>query len=221
MSILITGANRGIGLALAETYAAQGHKVIATTRQIDTPNDRNIRWVTLDVTKQASFDRLNQTLDGCAVDLLICNAGVYLDKADTLIDGFAPELWEKTFKANVLGPFLTVQNLLPNLQATKNPKIAFIASNMGSNTNAHGGSYIYRASKAAVTNLASNLALDLAPIGISVGAYHPGWVITDMGGASADISTEEAVSGLIKRFSELGPDTTGCFRSFDGNTLPF
>ncbi len=87
---------------------------------------------------------------------------------------------------------------------------------MASHTRAPGGSYIYRASKAAALNLGRNLAADLAPEGIAVGIYHPGWVQTDMGGPAADITTDEAVAGLADRFAQLSMATTGCFETWDG-----
>lgn len=222
MTVLITGANRGIGCEIARLYVKAGKKVIGTTRG-DIPDDlaKTAEWVTLDVTQPDSFAALNTHLDGRAIDLLICNAGVYFDKGQALGDGYGPDLWAKTFAANVTGPFLTVQNLLPNLQAAKAAKVAIIASRMGSNASAKGGAYIYRSSKAAAINLASNLARDLAHLGISVGAYHPGWVQTEMGGKSADIDVATSASGLVDRFAALNMETTGCFESYDGTKLPY
>ncbi len=158
-------------------------------------------------------------LDGRPVDLLICNAGVYLDKGQT-IDGYPAEMWDQTFAANVTGVFLTIQALLPNLRAARG-KIAIISSQMASHTRAPGGSYIYRASKAAVLNLGRNLAVDLKDDGIAVGIYHPGWVQTDMGGQAADITVSQAVAGLTERFDALSLDSTGCFETWDGQAHPY
>lgn len=119
------------------------------------------------------------------------------------------------------GVFLTIQALLPNLQMTAAPKIAIISSQMASDERAPGGSYIYRSSKAAVLNLGRNLAVDLKGLGIAVGIYHPGWVQTDMGGSAADITQDQAASGLIARFDDLSLDTTGCFKTWDGHDHPF
>ena len=88
---------------------------------------------------------------------------------------------------------------------------------MASDTTAPGGSYIYRATKAALLNLGRNLATDLKPEGISVGIYHPGWVQTDMGGAGAEITVDEAADGLVARFAALSPATTGVFETWDGH----
>ncbi|WP_298843003.1 SDR family NAD(P)-dependent oxidoreductase [uncultured Roseobacter sp.] len=212
MTVVITGTSRGIGAGLAEAFAARGETVIGTTRDGQWP---------LDVTDPASQAAFAASLEQQPVDLLVCNAGVYLDKGHTLQDGYGPELWAQSFAANVTGVFLTVRGLLSNLRAAQAPKIAIISSQMASSERAPGGSYIYRASKAAVLNLGRNLAQDLKPESIAVGIYHPGWVRTDMGGAGGDISVDEAVSGLVDRFDGLSIGTTGCFETWDGRPHPF
>jgi len=210
--LVITGANRGIGRALAECYRGRGDTVTGTARD----DSADIR---LDVTDPAQQAQMARKLDSRPVDLLICNAGVYLDKGQT-IDGYPAEMWDQTFAANVTGVFLTIQALLPNLRAARG-KIAIISSQMASHTRAPGGSYIYRASKAAVLNLGRNLAVDLKDDGIAVGIYHPGWVQTDMGGQAADITVSQAVAGLIERFDALSLDSTGCFETWDGEAHPY
>ena len=210
MHILITGANRGIGRALADHYRNAGHDVTATAR---TPSGDE---VALDVTDPASCAALAAGLGDRAVDLLICNAGVYLDKGQSLDGGYPAQMW-----ANVTGVFLSVQALLPHLRAGTSAKIAIISSQMASHTRAPGGSYIYRASKAAALNLGRNLAGNLAGDGIAVGIYHPGWVRTEMGGNSAEISVEEAATGLVARFAALDMASTGCFQTWDGRDHPY
>ncbi len=207
MHIVITGANRGIGSALAERYRAQGHAVTGTARD-------GSAEVQLDVADPAQQAAMADQLKGRPVDLLICNAGVYLDKGHS-IDDYPAEMWAQSFAANVTGVFLTVQSLVPNLRAAGG-RIAIMSSQMASHTRAPGGSYIYRASKAAALNLGRNLATDLKPDGISVGIYHPGWVKTDMGGSAADIHVDQAVAGLMERFDALSLDSTGCFETYDG-----
>jgi len=214
MTVLITGANRGIGKALSEAYAGRGETVISTARSAE-------GCAPLDVADPASVSALAEGLDGQAIDLLICNAGVYPDKGQSLDTGYPPEMWAEVFAVNVTGVFLTVQALLPNLSKSAAPKIAIISSQMGSDTRAPGGSYIYRASKAAALNLGRNLATDLRPRGIAVGIYHPGWVRTDMGTEAADIGLDDSVSGLIARFDALSLETTGCFETWDGRPHPF
>ena len=212
--VVITGANRGIGLALAEGFRGRGDMVTATSR------DGSV-GPALDVRDPGAQAALAQKLDGCAVDLLICNAGVYADKGQNLSDGYPAEMWAESFAVNVTGVFLTVQALLPELQRARAAKIAIIASQMGSDTRAPGGSYIYRASKAAALNLGRNLAADLKGLGIAVGIYHPGWVRTDMGGGAAEIGVNEAAKGLMARFEALSLRSTGCFETWDGRAHPF
>ena len=214
MHVVITGSNRGIGRALSEGYAANGHTVTGTSRSGET-------GVKLDVTNPADHIALSKVIDGQPVDLLICNAGVYLDKGQSLSDGYPPDMWAESFATNVTGVFLGIQALLPNLQAAKQPKIAVISSQMASQERAPGGSYIYRASKAAALNLGRNLAADLKPLGIAVGIYHPGWVRTEMGGSTAEISEQESRDGLLSRFEALSLETTGCFETWDGRTHAF
>jgi NAD(P)-dependent dehydrogenase (short-subunit alcohol dehydrogenase family) len=213
MSVFITGANRGIGLELANTYRAAGETVYATSRRA---GDGLLQ---LDVTDPAAQQRA-AALVTAPLDLLICNAGVYLEKGDTLEHGYAPQLWADSFATNVTGVFLSVQALLPQLRAAKG-KIAILSSQMGSDTRAPGGSYIYRASKAAVLNLGRNLAVDLVSDGIAVGIYHPGWVQTDMGGTGASITVAQSAKGLVARFAHLSGATTGCFETYDGTPHPF
>lgn len=209
MHILITGAGRGIGAALADRYRAAGHRVSGAARD-------GSAEIALDVTDPQAHRAMAAQLAGDPVDLLICNAGVYLDKGQPLDTGYPAGMWAESFAVNVTGVFLTVQALLPNLRAGQGGKIAIISSQMASHTRAPGGSYIYRASKAAALNLGRNLASDLRGEGIAVGIYHPGWVQTDMGGATAEITVDQAADGLVERFSELDIADTGCFRTWDG-----
>ena len=208
MNIVITGATRGIGAGLAAHYLAAGHNVVGTGRSAGAD-------LTLDVTQPADHTAMAERLRDVPVDLLVCNAGVYLDKGGDLETGYAADLWAQSFAANVTGVFLTIQALLPNLRASAAPKVAIISSQMASHTHAPGGSYIYRASKAAVLNVGRNLAADLAGE-VAVGIYHPGWVQTDMGGAAAAITVDQSVAGLVERFAALSHDTSGCFETWDG-----
>ncbi|MEM9967714.1 MAG: SDR family oxidoreductase [Pseudomonadota bacterium] len=213
MRVLITGATRGIGAGLAQHYRDQGDSVMGTGR-IGGDGPR------LDVTDPESHSALAAAVGDVPIDLLVCNAGVYLDKGHAMESGYSASLWAETLAVNVTGVFLTVQALLPNIRRSTAPKIAVISSKMGSHTLAPGGSYIYRASKAAVLNVGRNLAAELKPDGIAVGIYHPGWVRTDMGGPQAAVSLDESVAGLASRFDALSLENTGCFEAWDGETLP-
>lgn len=213
MTLLITGANRGIGRALLDGYLAEGAKAIGTARSAQAGLEL------LDVTDPASHHALAARLAGQPIATLVCNAGVYADKGQRLDGGYPADVWAESFAVNVTGVFLTVQALLPNLRAAAAgglARIAILSSQMASHTRAPGGSYAYRASKAAALNLGRNLATDLRAEGIAVGIYHPGWVQTDMGGPSAEIPVEVAAAGLRARFAALDIATTGCFETWDG-----
>ena len=214
--VLITGAARGIGLGLAQAYAEAGAQVTGVVRGAP-PQAPGIDWRRADVTDPDSLRALAAEITR-PVDLLVCNAGVYLDKH---LDPakLTPQIWAQSFAVNVAGVFWTVQALRPHLRA--GARIAILGSIMGSSAHAKGGAYVYRASKAAVGNLGRNLATDLRAEGIAVGVYHPGWVRTDMGGAGADIGAAEAMAGLRARFAALHLARSGVFESHDGTELAF
>ena len=214
MTIVITGASRGIGAGLAAHYRAQGMDVMGTGRSLTAD-------ITLDVTHPSSHSEMAAKLGDRSVELLVCNAGVYLDKGCDIDTGFGADLWAQSFATNVTGVFLSIQALLPHLRRAAHPRIAIISSQMASSERAPGGSYIYRASKAAALNLGRNLAADLKGEGIAVGIYHPGWVQTDMGGDTAEITIEQSVAGLSARFAALNLETTGCFETWDGRAHPY
>ena len=209
MHVVVIGASRGIGAGLADHYREAGHRVTGTGRSV-------VSDVQLDVTIPSDHKLMAQALADQPIDLLVCNAGVLFDRADGLDDGYSAEMWGTTFAANVTGVFLSVQSMLPMLRLANNAKIAIISSQLASTTQAGGGLYIYRSSKAAVLNLGRNLATDLHREGIAVGIYHPGWVQTDMGGDAADITVDASVQGLTTRFEALSIETTGCFETWDG-----
>lgn len=215
---LVTGATRGIGLALVQALAARGDAAHGTCRAAPGPGP--VTWHHADVADPAALRKLGEAWTG-PLDLLVCNAGIYPGRGGSPDRGYPAEDWAAAFAVNVTGVFLTVQALLPALARAERPRIAIIASAMGSDARAPGGSYIYRASKAAALNLGRNLAADLAPRGIAVGIYHPGWVRTDMGGAGAELDTATSAQGLLARFDALDLADTGCFRNHDGTPIPF
>ena len=211
MTILITGANRGIGAEMMLQYQAKNQRVIGTTRG---PESRD--FLSFDVTCETSAKDLGQSLETQGIDLLVCNAGVYQDKGRYIGDDLPADMWAQTFAANVTGVYKTIEATLPALRRSQNPKIAIIGSQMGTRDKAQGGSYIYRASKAAVINLAFNLAHDLRSEGIAVGVYHPGWVQTDMGGDEGHVTPAESATQLISHFARLSMTRSGEFLAFDG-----
>ena len=212
MEILVTGANRGIGAALLDGYAALGIPAMGTSR------DGTV-GLKLDVTDPDSISELGRHYAKRGLDLLVCNAAVFLDRGRSL-EELDAEDWARTMAVNVTGVAETVRVLLPALRRSSGSKIAIISSQMASQERARGGSYVYRASKAAVLNFGRNLAQDLRGEGIAVGTYHPGWVRTEMGGPDAELSGSEAAEGLINRFEALDMSLTGCFETWDGRDHP-
>ncbi len=223
MTILVTGATRGIGRALVIEARARGLPVIGTHRGRAPdagPDLAGVEWQALEITDPEAHRALAARLAGRPLAGLICNAGVLLDGQESLETGYPADLWARMFAVNVTGVFLTIQALLPNLRAGPG-KIAIISSGMGSSTRAQGGNLIYRATKAAVLNLGRNLGMDLAASGIPVGIYDPGWVQTDMGGTAARLEPARSAAGLLDRLAALSPATSGCFETGDGRPQPF
>ena len=212
MEILVTGANRGIGASLLDGYAALGIPAMGTSRD-------GAVGLKLDVTDPDSISELGRHYSEGHLDLLVCNAAVFLDRGRSL-EELSAEDWARTMAVNVTGVAETVRVLLPALRRGSGSKIAIISSQMASQERARGGSYVYRASKAAVLNFGRNLAQDLRGEGIAVGTYHPGWVRTEMGGPDAELSGSEAAEGLIARFEALDMSLTGCFETWDGRDHP-
>lgn len=207
MRALVTGASRGIGAALLSEGTARGHTVLGTVR--------SGAGLHLDVTDAAAQARVADETG--AIDLLVCNAGVFLDRGKSL-DTLTAEDLNQTFAANVTGVFLTVQAQRRNL--SRGGRVAIIASQMGSSTQATGDSFAYRASKAAAINLGLTLSDALRRDGIAVAIYHPGWVQTDMGGSSAAVTVTASARGLWDRFETLDMDRTGVFETYDGTPHP-
>lgn len=220
-TVLITGANRGLGLEFARQYAADGAKVIACCRNpaaADKLADLGVRVEQLDVTDAESVARLCVALDGAPIDILIANAGFYgpeaqdADLAD--FDGFL-----ETFRINSLGPLMVAQALKLNLISGRDKKLAVITSKMGSISDSSGGFLAYRSSKAALNMIAHGLALAWKKNDIKVAILHPGWVKTDMGGPGAPQSVSESVSALRERIAELWPGSSGHFLDYQGKEI--
>jgi len=215
--VLITGAGRGIGLALARSYAAAGATVIRTLRDPAALAEPGLGEVLpLEVADPGSVAALAMALAGRPIDVLINNAGIIGPQGpsslDTDFDGFL-----ETLKVNTLGPLRVTQALLPNLRLSKDlPRIAIISSRMGSLSHAKSDDIAYRASKAAVNKIAQALATDLAPEGIAVASIHPGWVRTNMGGADADIDPVTSAEGVRALIEGLSVANTGRFWNYDG-----
>lgn len=221
-TVLITGANRGIGLALARHYAARGDRVIAVCRQSGNELDATGARVEsgIDVTDAAAVDALAQRLADVRLDVLVLNAGVLAQETLGDIDGAGFDAMRRQFEVNALAPLRVAQALLPQLGS--GARIGIVTSRMGSvSDNGSGGYYGYRASKAAVNAIGRSLAIDLRPRGVSVFLLHPGHVATDMVGGSGDVQPAQAAAQLVERLDTLGPDETGTFWHANGSPLPW
>ncbi|MCA8979689.1 MAG: SDR family oxidoreductase [Planctomycetes bacterium] len=215
-SILITGANRGIGLALAERFAARGDEVVAACRE-SSPRlaELGVRVVEgVDVTDQRSVDELARRLGDTRIDVLVNNAGILTVES---LERFDAERIVRQFEVNSIGPLRVTRALLGALH--EGSKVAIVTSLMGSmSDNGSGGYYGYRMSKAAVNAAGVSLARDLAPRGIAVVLLHPGMVATEMTGGRG-ITPEESAAGLIARIDDLTLDDSGSFHHQDGRRL--
>ncbi|MCW7556352.1 SDR family oxidoreductase [Endozoicomonas gorgoniicola] len=226
-TVVITGANRGLGLEFCKQYLAEGHKVYACCRSPESAEELlklkqeaagRLEAVPLDVTNAAQLTNLKHTLQGQSIDLLINNAGVYGQQQS--FGEVNEQEWMKVLHINTVAPLLVVQELV-DLMATDG-KILLMTSKMGSiEDNTSGGRYIYRSSKAALNAAGKSLALDLSDRGISVALCHPGWVQTDMGGPDALINTETSIRGLREVMEQLTIDKSGQFFSYDGSIIPW
>ncbi len=216
--ILITGANRGIGLELARQLLSRGDEVIAVCRtaseELQSLDLRVIEGI--DVCTDQSISSLQAHLGDENLDWLINNAGILAVES---LDGLDFGTMEQQFRVNALGPLRTTVGLLQNLPS--GAKVGIITSRMGSiEDNTSGGYYGYRMSKAAVNMAGVSLARDLKDRGVAVALLHPGMVATDMTGGRG-VPTEHSAAGLIQRMDALDLTTTGSFWHAEGEQLPW
>jgi NAD(P)-dependent dehydrogenase (short-subunit alcohol dehydrogenase family) len=228
-TILITGANRGIGLALAEAFAGRGDRVIATVHRPDhleglaaamAHHPDLIEVHHLDVTDAASRAALAERLAGRPIDVLINNAGIIGPDRQTSLD-MDFDGWLETLKVNTLAPLAVAQTFLANLRLGEHPKILTVSSGMGSMAFTKSDHVAYRSSKAAVNKAMQCLATDLKGEGIAVAVCHPGWVKTDMGGSGADITPEMSATGLTRVVDRMSLSHSPEFLAWDGAAIPW
>ena len=222
-TVLITGANRGIGLEMARQFSAQGFTVIGTARKPAEATDLkalDVQVVQLDVTDADSLQAMATTLDGVPIDLLINNAGISGHRADSFQSTNFEEI-SVTFEVNSLGPMRVTQALLSNLQAGEGKTIVSVSSVMASIERNEGGYYGYRASKAALNMFNKSLSAELGPQGFTAIVIHPGWVKTDMGGAAAPLEPRDSVAGIITVVEKLQASDNGRFLDYQGEELPW
>ena len=224
-TVVLTGANRGIGLALARLFVTSGNwRVVAGCRNPDSApelaalaseNPDALAVHALDVADLASVSSFVAAIGERPVDLLLNNAGV-LGKHQSL-DDLDFEAWDHEFRVNTMGPMRLALGLLGNLRKGTDPRIVTISSQMGSMARPRGGAYAYRSTKAALNKAMQGLALDLSDDDICVVVMHPGWVRTDMGGSGADIAVEESAGGIFSVVTGLKAADTGRFLQWNGS----
>lgn len=226
-TLLITGANRGIGYALVQQYLGLGYEVHATYRSDKgatellglEKTESSLYCHQLDVTDYNGVNKLKTKLP--ALDLLINNAGYYGPKGYGFGDTDLDE-WRRVLEINTIAPLKLVEILYPLLKQGSLKRIACLSSKVGSMAdNTSGGGYIYRSSKAAINSVVKSLSIDLAGEGFSVVALHPGWVQTDMGGPNALITASESATGLAKVIEGLTLQDAGRFINYDGSDIPW
>ena len=230
-NLLITGANRGIGLEFVRQYAADGWRIFACCRHpeeatelnaLSQQHDGQITVHMLDVADFLQIERLADELAGHDLDLLINNAGIYPDSTSGGFGATNYEGWAHAFRVNTMAPLKMAETFAPNVARSQQKKIVNITSKMGSIAdNTSGGAYIYRSSKAALNMVVKSLSYDLAARGIVTAILHPGWVQTDMGGPNALITTEQSVAGMRDVITRLSKANSGKFYSYDGQEIPW
>ena len=216
--IVITGANRGIGLALARAYVDRGDPVVAAVRTTSEALDglRAEVHEGVDVGNDAAVQHFANSLAEGSVDVLINNAGIH--SSETL-DDLNFERIRHQMEINAYGPLRVTRALLPRLR--EGSKVVIVTSRSGSiGDNGSGGTYGYRMSKAALNMAGVDLAIDLEPKGIAVLLLHPGMVRTDMGGGPSAVEAVDAAARMVARIDELSVGTTGKFLHAEGYELP-
>ncbi len=219
-TVLITGANRGLGRELAHLYAAKGGEVIACCRDPgrrgeDIPGD--VRWLPLDLADEASILSFPALLGGAAIDILIHNAAMRGATGGIADVRFAD--FEQVMRINAAAPLILTRELRPNLMAGDARTVAMISSRAGSMAEGldPDGDYAYRCSKAALNMGARKLAYD--DPALTVLLLHPGWIKTDMGGPEAELDVADAARGLVRRIADAAPEDSGSFRTWSGERV--
>jgi NAD(P)-dependent dehydrogenase (short-subunit alcohol dehydrogenase family) len=225
-SVLITGANRGLGLEFAKQYASAGYRVFATARdparatelEALAARERSVSVHALDVANAANVRALARALSGEAIDILLNNAGVMGPKRQSFgqidYDGML-----ETLRINTLAPLHMAEAFVEQVARSQRKLMVAVTSGMGSIDDSSGGSYAYRASKAALNMTYHNLALDLKARGIIAFVINPGWVQTEMGGAHAPTPVEASIAAMREVFDGMTLEQTGSFMNYRGGTL--
>jgi len=228
--VLITGANRGLGLEFARQYLADGWQVFAWCRdpasagelkRLAKGSSGKLTVVSMDVTDAASIHKAATQLDEVAIDLVSNSAGIIgvSGQREGNVDYAS---WAHVLDVNTMGPLRVLEAFIDHIARSKRKLVVTITSGMGSiGDNTSGGSIAYRSSKAAVNMVMRSAAIDLAPRRISCVVVNPGWVKTDMGGPSATLTPQESVTALRRLIETLGLNNSGKFYHYDGNEYPW
>lgn len=229
-SILITGANRGLGLELARQYAAAGWRVFACCRkpsgateltQLAGGSGGKLSVHAMEVTKPGEINAVAAALKGEKIDVLFNNAGVLggaLSEPKPMSFGAIDyAMWEETLRTNTLAPVRVAEAFVEHVAASERKLMVFMSTYMSSISElSEGGYYQYRSSKAALNLVVKALSIDLKPRGVRTLAVHPGWVSTEMGGPSAPVKPPDSIKGLRQVIEAYGKDETGQFYNYDG-----
>ncbi len=225
-AVLITGANRGLGLEFARQYLADGWQAFAACRnpasagelqRMARDSSGKLTIVAMDVTDAASIRKAAAQLGDVAIDLVINSAGI-IGVSGQRAGNVDYASWARVIDVNTMGPLRVLETFIDHLARSERKLAVTITSGMGSiGDNTSGGSIAYRTSKAAVNMVMRSAAIDLAPRGIICVVVNPGWVKTDMGGPSATLTPIESVSALRRLIETLGPNSSGKFYHYDGS----
>ncbi len=226
-TLLITGANRGIGLELCKQYLAVGWDVHACCRKPKSAKDlekladknKQLTIHELEVTKEEQMDVLKKSLKDKPVDILINNAGVHALGASQFGKS-EDKAWEEAVEVNLIAPMKMMEHFVENIAMSDKKIIASMSSKMGSmSDNGSGGAYAYRATKAALNAVMVSAAHDLRHLDITALILHPGWVCTDMGGPHGEISVEQSATMLRKILDDCDISDSGKFFDIDGSII--
>ena len=229
-TILVTGANRGLGLEFCKQYAQENWTVIACCREPQSATAlaklanefSNISIFPLDLSDLTQIDQLAKKLEGTAIDVLLNNAGIYGDAAGHGFGNLDYEQWQKNMTINVFAPVKMTEAFLPHLQRGEQKTVVAMSSLMGSMAdNGSGGSILYRSSKAALNAAMKSVAIDNRAKEIAVLILHPGWVKTDMGGSNAPMEIPESVQKMRDTIANFTLAQSGEFLRYDGTSLPW
>ena len=228
-NVLVTGANRGLGLGFVKHYLGKNVKVVSTTRDLKSSKEllaikerfpNNLEIFELDLLKESAGYTLANFLGDKPIDILINNAGV--GSSNQHLQAVSPKPWLEMLKVNLIAPLMVTQSIIDNVKKGSDKKIYFLSSQLGSIAdNTSGGMYMYRSSKTGLNQVVKSLSVDLKPQGITVVSLHPGWVKTDMGGPNAPVSIDESIGGIMQVIDATDIRDTGRFLNYDGKELPW